>query len=299
MFDFPIHSPLQQIHQPLLFGNEVEIWFKRDDMIHPFISGNKWRKLKYTLQKAKEENKNHLITFGGAYSNHLLATACAGALFGFKTTGWVRGEKSEILNDTLFLCKQFGMEINYIDRSTYLHKMDFYLEKYSTNQSTFFIDEGGAGENGIKGCSELVDELDQDFDYIFLASGTATTFAGIAKGCFQKNLKTKVWGVVIHKGVKELSETLEKYIPKEFNDLNYELKEYHLGGYAKTNVDFLSWCTNFSSRTGILLDPVYTGKAVCYLSTVCLQNFFPKNAKILFVHTGGLIGINGMKSKYS
>lgn len=298
MFDFPIHSPIQKINQTSFFGDDVEINFKRDDMIHPFISGNKWRKLKYNLQEAKSQSKNKLVTFGGAYSNHLLATACAGALFGFKTLGLVRGEKSSELNDTLFLCQQFGMELNYLDRETYLNKKEFFNENYLKDQSAYFIDEGGFGKNGILGCEELVDELDIEYDYIFLASGTATTFAGIANACLKKALKTKVRGIVIHKGMEELKIQINQLIPDfELNE-RYHFQEHHLGGYAKTNSEYLAWCTRFSSASGILLDPVYTGKAVKHISELCKENYFKKRVKILFIHTGGLIGIMGKKPKY-
>src|SRR5687768_14312428 len=161
MPEFNFHSQEEQIRNPLFIEKGVEVFLKRDDLIHPFISGNKWRKLKYLLKKAEEENKTRLVTFGGAYSNHLLATACAGAKFNFQTTGIVRGE--QVQNDTLVLCRLFGMNLVFIDRLTYLNKPAVFANLFGNDTDVFFIDEGGAGDDAIKGCAELVLELDNRY----------------------------------------------------------------------------------------------------------------------------------------
>src|ERR1700748_2175762 len=163
--DLEIYSPVQQIHDKLFDERDLKLFIKRDDLIHPIISGNKWRKLKYLLKRAQAENKNHLVTFGGAYSNHLLATAAAAAKFGFKATGIVRGEA--VQNDTLFLCRLHGMELLFTDRESYRDKPALFKKHFAGNPRAFFIDEGGASAEGAKGCSELVDELKDTYAHIF------------------------------------------------------------------------------------------------------------------------------------
>ena len=184
--DLEIFSPVQQISDELFDKKEIKVFIKRDDQIHPIISGNKWRKLKYILRRAEQENKKHLVTFGGAYSNHLLATAAAGAQFGFKTTGIVRGEQVD--NDTLFLSRLHGMNLLFTDRNSYKNKQALFEKHCSNDKEAFFIDEGGASAEGVQGCSELVDELTEPYDHIFCACGTGTTAAGIITGMQKHNL---------------------------------------------------------------------------------------------------------------
>src|SRR5476649_1048630 len=155
--NFEIFSPVHQIQNKLFDEHDLKVFIKRDDLIHPIISGNKWRKLKYILKQAQTDNKNHLITFGGAYSNHLLATAAAAAKFGFKSTGIVRGE--HVNNDTLFLCRLHGMNLLFTDRESYKNKYALFAQLFQHDPLAFFVDEGGASEEGARGCSELVNEL--------------------------------------------------------------------------------------------------------------------------------------------
>src|ERR1700754_4063997 len=150
--DFEIFSPVHQIHNQLFDEQGLEVFIKRDDLIHPIISGNKWRKLKYLLKQAQTQNKTHLVTFGGAYSNHLLATAAAAAKFGFKSTGIVRGE--EVSNDTLFLCRLHGMQLIFTDRESYRGKSVLFDKYFGDDANALFINEGGAGPDGAKGCAE-------------------------------------------------------------------------------------------------------------------------------------------------
>src|SRR5471030_868604 len=140
--DLGIYSPVQQLHDKLFDEKHIKVFIKRDDLIHPIISGNKWRKLKYILKRARAENKNHLVTFGGAYSNHLLATAAAAAKFGFKATGFVRGEPVD--NDTLFLCRLHGMQLIFVDRGPYRDKPALFQKHFGGDEDAFFVGEGGA-----------------------------------------------------------------------------------------------------------------------------------------------------------
>jgi 1-aminocyclopropane-1-carboxylate deaminase len=179
--ELEIFSPIHQLQHPLFDEKGLKVFIKRDDLIHPVISGNKWRKLKYSLIKAQAEGKNHLVTFGGAYSNHLLATAAAAAKFGFKTTGIVRGE--EVQNDTLFMCSLHGMQLLFTDRESYRDKPALFQKYFADDSNAFFIDEGGASVEAAKGCSELIAELPQAYTIIICACGTGTTAAGIINGC--------------------------------------------------------------------------------------------------------------------
>ncbi len=289
-----IYSPIEKIEFQV--PNGYELFIKRDDRIHPFISGNKWRKLKYLLAKATAEKKTKLVTFGGAYSNHLLATACAGASFGFQTVGIVRGEENAQLNPVLFLCKQFGMEIIYIDRTTYLEKEKYYNSHYQNDSSAFFIDEGGKSKEAIKGCAELMVELDQNYDHILLATGTGSTLCGIIEGVKQHPIFiSHVHSIIIHKEFEEI----KNYCEEETDSSNYTIHpNYHLGGYAKTNKELIAFMQNFHQHTGILLDPVYTGKMMMATYDLMQQNYFAPNSKILVIHTGGLMGILGMQEKF-
>ena len=287
-----IYSPLQQIQFEIPSG--IDLYIKRDDLIHPYISGNKWRKLKYLIQTAQLQNKKTLVTFGGAYSNHLLATACAAALKGFKSVGFVRGEELDASNHTLFLCEQFGMKIIFVDRISYLNKAELFEKYFSNNNDAFFIDEGGRSDEAILGCSELIDELPQTFDHIVLAAGTGSTFCGILKGCAKHNLSTKVHAVVVHKGIQEIVD----YTIAKTSYAHYSIQDnYHFGAYAKTSPDLIYFMKKFQQATGILLDPVYTAKALYALYDLIQQGVIQAKEKVLFIHTGGLIGNLGMKDK--
>src|ERR1700748_2051784 len=165
--EFDTISLIHPVQHKLFDEHGIDVFIKRDDLVHPIISGNKRRKLKYLLNKAQAENKTHLVTFGGAYSNHLLATAAAAAKFGFKATGIVRGE--EVNNDTLFLCRLHGMNLIFTDRDSYRDKPALFKLHFANDNNAFFIDEGGASPLGAKGCSELVDELTEAYDHIFCA----------------------------------------------------------------------------------------------------------------------------------
>nr|WP_139377337.1 pyridoxal-phosphate dependent enzyme [Daejeonella lutea] len=291
MTGLDIYSPVEQIHDPLFEEKKVEVFIKRDDMIHPFISGNKWRKLKYILAHASSEKKKHLVTFGGAFSNHLIATACAAAKFGFKSTGIVRGE--EVQNDVLMICKLFGMSLLFIDRSSYRDKHDLFNTHFSNDPEAIFIDEGGAGELGVKGCSELVTELNEKYDHLFCAAGTGTTAAGIIKGVQKNFVSAKVHVIPVLKSGTFLEKEIQKY-----TDRSFEFHpEYHFGGYAKSTPELISFVKYFCRSTGILIEPIYTGKMFWALYDLLRKDKFPAGSKILAIHTGGLTGILGMSSR--
>jgi len=289
-----IFSPVQQIKNKFFDEQGLEVFIKRDDLIHPIISGNKWRKLKYLLKRAQAGNKNHLVTFGGAYSNHLLATAAAAAKFGFKATGIVRGE--EVNNDTLFLCRLHGMNLLFTDRESYRDKPALFKKYFADDVNAIFIDEGGASAEGAKGCSELVNELTDTYDHVFCACGTGTTAAGIINGIENNNLLTQFNAVPVFKNGEFIKGGIDKFLT---TPTIYHLHTaYHFGGYGKTNNELIEFIKQFVSATGILIEPVYTGKMLYGIYDLAAKNYFKPGSRILAIHSGGIWGLLGMKDKF-
>lgn len=284
-----IYSPIHQIN----FQSLNPIWVKRDDLIDPYISGNKWRKLKYILKDAQAKGKKHLVTFGGAYSNHLVATAAAAARNGLKATAFVRGE--EVTNEMLLICTLFGMQLIFVDRESYKNKAELYHAHFGNDENAYFIDEGGASEEAVQGCAEIISELNEHFDHIFCAAGTGTTAAGLLRGINQQQFTTKLHVIPVLKGGDFLRDEIGKY-ETDLSNL-YLHTNYHFGGYAKTKPELLTFIKNFSTQTGMLIDPVYTAKMFYAINELKGQNYFKKEEKILAIHTGGLLGILGMKNK--
>lgn len=293
-FPFEIFSPEEQIQNPRFLKNGISLFMKRDDKIHPFISGNKWRKLKYQLEHAKSQNIKNLVTFGGAWSNHLLATAAAAAQFGFNAIAYVRGE--EIRNPVLDMCRLYGMKLRFVDRESYKNKHDLFLLNH-TSENDYFIDEGGKSELGLMGCSEIINELKNEYDHIFVASGTGTTVAGIQLGIQQKKLKTTVHSIPVLKGADHLLD--------EFSNWKIDTQKikmhlgYHCSGYAKTTPELISFIQQFIESTGIMIEPTYTGKLMYAVFDLLEKDYFKPNSKILVIHTGGLTGLLGHLDKFN
>ena len=292
MIPFDIHSPTESLNFPLFNEKSLTVHIKRDDKIHPFISGNKWRKLKYILQSARHAGKTHLVTFGGAWSNHLLATACAGATFGFKTTGFVRGEA--VSNPILSLCKLYGMALQFVDRASYRNKPLRYEQYAATDPQAYFVDEGGYSIEGAQGCAEIVDELPHTYDHIFCACGTGTTIAGLHHGCAGRELDIQVHGVPVLAGGDFIADAVRKLYPGAQLDRLTIHTGYHFGGYAKTTPALNTFIRQFTAQTGILIEPVYTGKLLYGVFDLAKRDYFNAGARILVIHTGGLTGILGL-----
>ncbi|WP_346345143.1 pyridoxal-phosphate dependent enzyme [Mucilaginibacter sp. dw_454] len=292
--DLEIFSPVHQLNNKLFDERDLFVYTKRDDLIHPIISGNKWRKLKYLLKEAQRQHKNHLVTFGGAYSNHLLATAAAAARFGFKATGIVRGE--EVNNDTLFMCRLHGMKLIFTDRESYRDKQMLFNNYFGDDDQAFFIDEGGTSPEAVKGCSELVDELSEHYDHIFCACGTGATAAGIISGLTNHQLNAVFHGVPVLKNGGFMVDEIDKLLPAP---ASYQIHtDYHFGGYGKTTDELIGFVKQFVAETGILIEPVYTGKMFYALYDLAAKNYFKPGSRILAIHTGGLWGLLGMKDKF-
>lgn len=280
----------QKIELPLFAQKQVEVWMKRDDLLHPFVSGNKYRKLKYLAQDAQQQGKQHLVTFGGAYSNHLVATASTGAALGLKTTAILRGEEA-FNNPMLSICRLYGMEFKQVSREEYRNKDAAFAKHFGNNGDVYRIDEGGYSALGAQGCADIHAELTQTYSHIFCAVGTGTTVAGLINGTSEG---TQVHGVVVLKGAEYLKTEIDKLLttPKDFT-LHHN---FCFGGYGKFDADIIQFIKEFAGATGVLLDPVYTAKMMMGLQQLIQQDYFPNNSKILVIHTGGLWGLTSEKA---
>ncbi len=290
-------SFLQEIQLEEHSFTNIKLFAKRDDLIHPEVSGNKWRKLKYTILKAKEQNKEGILTFGGAFSNHLIATASACHLLKLKSVGVVRGDElSEFSNRNLARCKELDMDLIFLSRSEYKNRNEptfsqIWQQRYS---DLHFVPEGGANKEGIIGCAEIWNELKLPVDHIFVAQGTSTTSCGLAIG---NTMRSKLHVVPTLKGYNSLSEmeALLKnadYANKEINDalLNVVVHaDGHAGGYAKSNEELLNFICYCNDKYQLPLDSIYTGKAFYSLINWLKTQSFSTPQNIVFLHTGGLL----------
>lgn len=277
----------------MVFPNGIELYIKREDLLHPIISGNKFRKLKYNIQEAKRLGHTTLLTFGGAFSNHILAVAGAGVEFGFKTIGVIRGEELESKiqeNPTLVKAQEFGMQFYFVSRTAYRDKesssfISFLCEKFG---NFYLVPEGGTNDLAIKGCEEILTSEDKSyFTHIACAVGTGGTISGLINSSSEKQ---QIIGFSSLKGAF-LSEVIRNFVSKTNWSIN---DNYHFGGYGKVTDELIQFLNSFYSQTVIPLDPVYTGKMVFGVLDWIEKGYFPENSKILMIHTGGLQGIKGM-----
>lgn len=282
----------QEIQLPILKEKEVSLFIKREDLLHPIISGNKFRKLKYNLIEAQKQGHDTLLTFGGAFSNHIAATACAGKEYGFKTIGVIRGEELSQKyeeNSTLAISHKHGMRFKFVSRNDYRKKHEQYFqEDLKEGFGRFYaLPEGGTNALAVKGCEEILDASDTDFDVICCAVGTGGTIAGIINS---STTEQRILGFSALKG-DFLKEDIRKFASKENWDL---IADYHFGGYAKVMGALISFINDFKEKTGVPLDPIYTGKMVFGILDMIEQDKFKSDTKILAIHTGGLQGIAGI-----
>ncbi|WP_299834475.1 pyridoxal-phosphate dependent enzyme [uncultured Tenacibaculum sp.] len=299
LFDNEFISENQQVLLKEIERSDVELWIKREDKIQEFVSGNKFRKLKHNISEAKRYKHQSLLTFGGAYSNHIVATAVAGSLSGLKTIGVVRGEElaenfEEVLktNQTLKVAHEHGMEFKFVSRAVYRDKTEanFINSLRDTFGDFYLIPEGGTNPLAIKGCEEILSNEDQKFDYICTAVGTGGTISGLINSV---HTNQEVIGFPALKG-NFLYDEIRKYTTKENWTLNLD---YNFGGYGKFNEDLIHFINIFKSETSILLDPIYTGKMLFGIVDLINKGKFKKGSKILAIHTGGIQGIDGINKK--
>lgn len=286
-------TPLLEISDEVILKAGVRLFIKRDDLIHPTVSGNKWRKLKYNLQQAKTEKATTLLTFGGAFSNHLYATAAAGKYAEFKTIGIVRGEDpGEKKSSTLKFCEEYGMILHFVSRQEYKFRNseDYINELKLKFTNPFIIPEGGTSEFALQGVKEMTKEVDQQLgftpDFYAVAVGTGGTAAGILSS------GANVLAFSALKGGEFLEADILNLVGD--NDVHGQLKlftDYHFKGYAKYTQELLDFILMFKKKHGIQLEQVYTGKMLFGLYDLIEKGYFKTGDCIVAVHTGGLQGI--------
>jgi 1-aminocyclopropane-1-carboxylate deaminase len=296
-------SALQEIQPHIFKQQNLRLFIKRDDLLHPYISGNKWRKLKYNLLEARRLGYRRLITFGGAYSNHLAAVAAAGREFGFSTMGVVRGERVLPLNPTMKYVEECGMNLVYVSRANFKKKSNIFTsEGIKINADDhFFIPEGGSGCFALPGVAEMVAEVGEQLgdapDYMAVACGTGGTLAGTVSGL--NGLGTAL-GVSVLKG-----DFLQNDVKCLLGNCgqpvwhNWQVRtDYHFSGYAKFTPSLISFINQFYKDFGIRLDPVYTGKLFFAVFDLAEKNYFREGSTIVLVHSGGLQGIAGFNERF-
>lgn len=284
--DKTIDVPLQQIDDPLLSPYDIQLFVKRDDLIHPYVSGNKWRKLKYNLHQAALENHDTLLTFGGAYSNHILATAHASRLCGFRSIGVIRGEEYAPLNPILAEAQSTGMTFEYMPRWRYRQKESQEIRnELQTRFGCFYmLPEGGTNKLAVRGCSEIIADISRSFDVVCCACGTGGTLAGLISG-----LRTgqQALGVAVLKGETFLKDSIRRLIPTSHSKHKWDISfDYSFGGYAKKNVPLLNFIDRFQTIHHIELDAVYTGKLMFGLYEMIQSGHFDRGKRIVAIHTG-------------
>ncbi len=303
-------SPLTAVHDPLLERHRIELLIKRDDLLHPVISGNKWRKLKYILDHALMASARGIISMGGAYSNHLHALAYAGKTLGFETAAYIRGEKPDKLNATLIDLQHWGMQLDFVPRSKYRQ-----LRRYKTchalpglQPGQYWLPEGGSLPLALTGVREIVREIDVAYDVLCVPCGTGTTMAGIISAVSGQR---SIIGFAALKGADFLQRDIALLLQNENPHLQRQTnatevphgayprwtinQQYHFGGFAKTNADLFSFIERFEDNNGITLEPIYTGKMLYGIFDLIKQNYFAPGQRIVALHTGGLQGNRGFE----
>ena len=298
-------SKIDRLEEQLFRDKNILVDVLREDLNHSVIQGNKLRKLTYNLKNAKKKGNKTLLTFGGAYSNHILAVAQAGKEYGFKTIGIIRGEENLPLNFTLKTATELGMQLHYIDRTTYKikHTQDFKDYLRNIYGAFYLIPEGGTNYYAVNGCMEIIKDSSL-YDYVCCPIGTGGTISGITIA--NKN-QSKVIGFPALKNGDFLKDEVHSQInsvtqDEELTDIlmeSFSLQtDYHFGGYAKINEELINFVREFNSIHGFKWDLIYNGKMAFGVFDLIKKNHFPKGSKILLVHTGGLQGINGLEERF-
>jgi len=287
-------SPVTEIFTERLTQKKLNLFIKREDLIHPEISGNKWRKLNLNLLQAKKENRNTILTFGGAYSNHIYATAAACSMFGFESIGIIRGEMIDDENPTLKFAQSKGMKIVRVSKYNYKHNKKEIAAQYP---EAFCIPEGGNNKLGRDGMAVLADELHKHFGNqalrLITPIGTACTIGGLIN-FLPDNFK--VLGINVLKNLG-IDMDIKSWI--ETGSKNYEVNhDYHFGGYAKASQELVGFINQFKRNHKIQLDPVYTSKMLYATFELIDKNYFKEGEQIVILHTGGLQGIEPFNQRY-
>ena len=285
------NKPFTPDSEPFFYDGEISLTVRRLDVADPVTGGNKWFKLRYNLERLQKEGFSKLLTFGGAWSNHIAAVARMGKLSGIETFGIIRGGESSLQNVTLTRARNDGMKIIFVSRESYKRKNEpaFVAEIVENPESFFIIPEGGSNLEGVRGCTEIFDKTDSQFTDIVVACGTGTTAAGLILS-MHKHQKLTGFSVLRDNGSieKNINQLMEQISP-DIQPMNWKIQhDFHFGGYAKTNSELNQFISDFNRKTGIPSEPVYTAKMFFGLEKLIQHGYFEPGAKILAIHTGGL-----------
>ena len=281
-------SLLTKIDEPLCAQFDIELWMKRDDQLHPVISGNKWRKLKFILDHALYSGADTIISMGGMYSNHLHALAYVGKALGLKTIAYIRGDNPDLLTPTLVDLKAWGMELKFISRTEYrqLRQYKGSLDLPGLKPQQYWLPEGGAQALALNGVAELVAEIEIAYDYLCVPCGTGATLAGLIAATEDH---VSLLGFAALKNASFLNTDVSTLLKQSKSNWHINL-DYHFGGFASTTPELLSFISAFEAKTTIQLEPVYTGKMMYALYDLISKGHFSTGQRIIAVHTGGLQG---------
>jgi 1-aminocyclopropane-1-carboxylate deaminase len=291
--------PLQPVNDTITKNTGIHLFVLRTDLNHPHISGNKLFKLKYNLIEAKKQEKKTLLTFGGAFSNHIAATAASGKEYGFKTIGIIRGDKHQELNPTLKFATNCRMHLHYVSRTLYQNKKELYqyINQQFSKHNFYLIPEGGSNEAGVLGCKEIIKNIPVNFDHICCPCGTGATLSGILLS-LKKN--QKVIGFQVLKAENYIQHEVTKWLTNFNHSLqnNWIINEdHHFGGYAKIKPELIDFIDRFEKENNIPLDKIYTGKMMFGIYHLIESGYFKKGEIIIAIHTGGLQGNAGFLNK--
>ncbi|MRX28581.1 1-aminocyclopropane-1-carboxylate deaminase/D-cysteine desulfhydrase [Kangiella sp. HZ709] len=285
MRDIKVPSPVEIFKHPIFDMNKISVDIKRDDLIHPIVSGNKWRKLKYLIQEAQRLGKSQVISMGGNYSNHLHALAYSAKAAGLVAKGFVRANSQQELTPTLRDCIDWGMELEFVSRNEYQALREQQnIKSFAEVEDSYWISEGGFSELAIKGVAEIAKEVDKHYDFILTATGSGATMVGLAKGF----PNSKVIGVAAFKGASYLKDELSDYLP-ELENWSLDL-EHHCGGFAKINAQLMQIKAEFEGYNGFKFDKVYNAKMIYALHDMVAGEEISPGSKVLLINTGGLQG---------
>ncbi|MEO2267802.1 pyridoxal-phosphate dependent enzyme [Pseudoalteromonas sp. YIC-656] len=284
-------SPIMQLHDPLIEKMQISVSIKRDDLLHPIIHGNKWRKLKYNLAAFASSDKSELLTFGGPFSNHLYATAAAGKIFKIPTRAIVRGPFLDESNPTIRFARACGMQLHPVSRIDYRQRHDpSYLEQlHTTYPNAYILEEGGTNKAALKGVNELAVSL-PEHDYLLCPTGSGGTLAGLITGHTRK----QVLGIAVLKEAQYLVPQINALAPQPICDWRL-MTNYHDGGYGRFSSSLWEFCQWMYRTHHLPLEPIYSGKMMYALWQLIEQGYFPAGSQIIAVHTGGLQGKDGLR----
>jgi 1-aminocyclopropane-1-carboxylate deaminase/D-cysteine desulfhydrase-like pyridoxal-dependent ACC family enzyme len=289
---FLLPSPLEELTDPRLADRSVRLLLKRDDLIDPDVPGNKWRKLKYNLDAARRDGHRTLLTFGGAYSNHIRATSAAGRRFGFATIGVIRGEPHDPLNPVLAYAVRQGMTLTYLDRTTYRrkHEPDVVRRLHEEFGEFHLLPEGGSNALALPGCAEIPEEITERFTAVCCPVGTGGTLAGVAAGLRDGQ---EAIGFSALKGGGFLNEEVRRLQEQAYGRGRGRWRiepDYHFGGYAKRKPELIAFIDDFAARHGLRLEPVYGAKMMYGIFDLVEHAGFPEGSVIVAIITGATEG---------